>query len=111
MRLGDTNFFNLFSQVVRATNPNRDCDTWDVAGVHWQRERNVHWGANFSFSLEVHTLHHAARRGGWTLLVATEMWWPPDRRKTFRHGRWVHIIDGARNNILKWFADRERELD
>ncbi len=111
MRLGDNNFFNLFSRIVHATNPSRDRDQWEVAGVRWVRERNVHRGANFSFQIEVHTLHHPARRGGWTLLVATEMWWPPDRRKTFRHGRWVHLTQGARANVLKWFQEREKELE
>lgn len=111
MRLGDNNFFNLFSRLVHVTNPNRDCDKWEVAGVRWIWERNVHWGSNFSFQIEVHTLHHVARRGGWLLLVATEMWWPADRRKTFRHGRWIHLVEGARANVLRWFAERQDELE
>ncbi len=111
MRLGDNNFFNLFSRLVHATNPDRDRDRWEISGVHWMRERNVHWGPNFSFQIEVHTLHHAALRGSWLLLVVTEMWWPVDRRKTFRHGRWVHLVVGARANVLRWFAERQDELD
>ena len=111
MRLGDNNFFNLFSRLVHKSNPGRDRDSWEVAGVRWTRERNVHWRANFSFQIEVHTLHYAARRNGWLLLAATEMWWPENREKTFRHGRWIHVCEGARTNVLKWFAERERELE
>jgi hypothetical protein len=110
MRLGDINFFNLFARIAAATNKNRDCDAWRVAGVDWTRQRHIHWGPRYSFQIEVHELVSPGRIG-WQLLVAHEMWWPRDRVKTFRNGRWTHMSEGSKSKMLAWFAERQEELD
>jgi hypothetical protein len=110
MRLGDTNFFNLFARLAAASNKNRDCDSWRVADVTWTRARHVYWGPCYSFQIETHELVRPGR-GGWQLLVAHEMWWPEDRKKTFRNARWSHLAEGPRTKVLEWFKERERELD
>lgn len=110
MRLGDNNFFNLFGRLTAASNKDRDCDEWRVAGVHWIRQRHSSWCANTSWQIEVHTLRQGGRKA-WTLLFVHEMWWPPNREKTIRNARWVHLADGARNDVVRWFAEREAELN
>ena len=110
MRLGDTSFFNLFALVAGATNPDRTRDAWDVDHVHWTRERTSHRGPSYAFQIELHTLAHDGRRG-WTLLMGHETWWAPGKPDAFRNGRWVHLVKGARADVLKWFAKRETELE
>ena len=108
MRLGDTNFFNLFARLAAASNPDRDCDEWQVAGVAWRRQRHVHW-APLSFQIETHTLSHAARPR-WTLTFVHETWWSEDRGKAIRNTHWTHLESGDRREVLRWFAEREKSL-
>ena len=110
MRLGDTKFFNLFALVAATSNPDRTRDTWDVDHVHWTRERTSHCGPHYSFQIELDILSHDGRRG-WTLLMGHETWWTLGKADAFRNGRWVHLVKGARSDVLKWFAKREAELD
>lgn len=110
MRLGDANFLNLFSRVAARTNPDRDRDEWRTDGVHWLRQRFVNWNANLSFQIETHTLRHAAR-DAWTLLYVHEIWWGETRETTIRNAHWVRLERGSRKDVLRWFSDRERELD
>jgi hypothetical protein len=109
MRLGDNRFFNLFALVAAASNKDRMRDAWDVDRVHWIRERVSHGGPNWSLHIEVHTLDRAGR-GGWTLLVGRETWWEGGEADAFRNGHWVHLSRGTRDDVLKWFEAREREL-
>ena len=110
MRLGDSNFLNLFARLAAATNKNRDCDEWDVAGVHWIRQRHINWNATASFQIETHVLRQAGRKG-WTLLYAHETWWTEDRKRAFRNASWVHLSSGNRADVLRWFSERQDELD
>jgi hypothetical protein len=41
MRLGDNNFFNVFQRLAAASNENRDCDEWSMAGLRWRRQRHI----------------------------------------------------------------------
>lgn len=109
VRLGDNNFFNLFARVAAATNPDRDRDEWETSGVRWRRERNLRW-ATTSFQIETHELHHAAKPK-WTLLFVHETWWGPVRQKAIRNAHWTHLHDGNRHDVLRWFAERQEELD
>lgn len=110
MRLGDANFLNLFARIAAQSNSDRDCDAWRVAGVHWQRQRLVNWGAGFSFQIETHILMHAARIP-WSLLFVHELWWGETREKTIRNAHWVRLQKGSRRDVLKWFTDRELEIE
>lgn len=110
MRLGDRHFLNLFAQVASRANHDRDCDEWRVAGVDWQRRRLVNWSADVSFQIESHRLHHASRNA-WTLLYVHELWWGESRDKTIRNIQWVRLHRGARGDVLKWFKERESQLD
>jgi len=107
MRLGDRNFFNLFLGLASRTNPKRDCDEWEVAGVGWRRQRHVLWGS-VSYQLEIYELERKGR-GAWKLLFVREMWWSSDRREAIRDGCWTHLESGSRRDVLAWFAERERE--
>ncbi|MBI3677680.1 MAG: hypothetical protein HY243_13805 [Proteobacteria bacterium] len=109
MRLGDSKFQNLFALLVSATNKDRDCDEWRVAGVEWRRQRSVQW-APISFQIEIHQLTHTARPK-WTILSVHEIWWKRDRRKAIRNAYWTHLENGSRNDVLKWFRERQEELD
>jgi len=109
MRLGDTKFFNLFALIAAASNPDRTRDLWDIDHVTWRRERTSHRGPDCSFQIELHTLIHDGRHG-WTLLLGHETFWMPDRTDAFRNGRWVHLVKGARSDVIKWFEKQEREL-
>jgi len=108
MQLGNRQFFNLFLRLVTVANGNRDCDEWLFEGVRWRRNRHIHWGTT-SFQLEVHRLSHET--AGWTLLFGREIWWSADRRKAIRDSCWTHVEAGARRDVLKWFGDRERNLE
>lgn len=107
MQLGNRAFFNLFARVVTATNRNRDCDEWQIDGVHWQRERFAQWAAT-SFQVEVHRLAHT--RPAWTLLFVRETWWAANRSRAIRDACWTHLEAGSRRDVLKWFQAREAEL-
>ena len=108
MRLGDANFLNLFARIAAHANPGRD--EWRIEGVHWTRRRLVNWDASLSFQIEIHRLHYSAR-GPWTLLYVHEMWWSEDREKTIRNTHWVRLQSGSRKDVLKWFKDRESEME
>ena len=108
MRLGDSNFFNLFQRLAAASNRDRDCDQWNVEGVRWHRQRHIVW-SSVSHQLETHELIHAVRPK-WMLVLVHEIWWGSDRRKAIRNARWVHLQSGNRNDVLKWFAARESDL-
>jgi hypothetical protein len=109
VRLGDNNFFNLFKRLLASTNPDRDRDEWQIAGVTWRRKRSIQW-ASHSFQIETHELVHASRPR-WSLLLVQEVWWGTDRRKSIRNAHWVHLQNGARIDVLRWFAKRQEELD
>jgi hypothetical protein len=109
VRLGDTNFFNVFSLVAATTNPDRRCDAWTVGHVRWTRERTTHKGPTYTFQIELHTLTHDGRHG-WTLLLGHEIWWEAGAKDAFRNGRWAHLVKGSRTDVIKWFAAREEEL-
>ena len=109
MRLGDTSFFHLLERVAAATNSDRDCDEWQVAGVQRRRQRNIRWSQT-SFQIEVHELCQTARHP-WTLLFVHEIWWGADRRTAIRNARWTHFKNGTRGEVLAWFRDRQGELD
>lgn len=109
MRLGDNNFYNLFSRLVTASNPDRDCDEWNVEGVVWRRSRHIHW-APLSFQIETHRLAHAARPR-WSLVFVHETWWGENRGKAIRNAHWTHLEAGDRRDVLRWFSARESELD
>lgn len=109
MQLGNRQFFILFVRLVQASNPDRDCDEWQLAGVRWRRARHVHW-ASTSFQLEVHRLTHAARPS-WSLLFVRETWWASNRRRAIRDASWTHLESGSRRDVMKWFEQREVELD
>jgi hypothetical protein len=109
MRLGDNNFFNLFQQLAAATNANRDCAEWNVAGVNWRRQRHVTSGA-VSYQLEVHELRRTAGPK-WSLLFVHELWWGGDRRKAIRNVHWTHLQSGNRRDVLRWFQQRQDELE
>lgn len=109
MRLGDTKFFNLFALLATASNPGRK-DCWQCGEVSWSRERSTLRTAHYSYQLELHVLRRGGRRP-WTLLAAHETWWDQKRKDAFRNGRWVHLSEGTRQDVLKWFAAREAELE
>lgn len=109
MRLGDTRFFNLLALIAASSNPGR-ADHWQSDQVNWTRERLSHKGPRFECQIELLTLRHAGRRG-WTLLAGHETWWDGKKRDPFRNGRWVHLTEGTRRDVLKWFAAREADLD
>jgi len=109
MRLGDTSFFNLFALVASTSNPAR-ASRWQVAGVTWTRRVSRHAEADFTVQLDIHTLQQGGRHG-WTLLSVQESWWDGARRDPFRNGRWVHLTDGRRTDVLRWFGARQDELD
>ncbi|MBS0276489.1 MAG: hypothetical protein JSR81_02620 [Proteobacteria bacterium] len=109
MRLGDNNFYNLFSRLVTASNPDRDCDEWNVEGVVWRRSRHIHW-APLSFQIETHRLAHAARPR-WSLVFVHETWWGENRGKAIRNAHWTHLEAGDRRDVLRWFSARQAELD
>lgn len=109
MKLGNKVFFNLFARLVAATNSDRDCDEWLVAGVQWRRQRPSIW-ASTSFQIELHELRHAARPV-WTLLFVRETWWGADRSRVIRDACWTHLEKGNRGDVIRWFEERERELD
>ena len=110
MRLGDTKFFNLFALLASTSNPDRTRDRWEVSGVTWTRERTTRAGPDYFFQIEVHILRHSGRRG-WTLIAGHETWRDGAHKDAFRNGRWVHLVKGARADVLKWFAEQERELE
>jgi hypothetical protein len=109
MKLGNKVFFNLFSRLVAATNTDRDRDEWQVNGVHWRRQRHSLW-APTSFQIELHELRHTARPA-WTLIFVRETWWVTDRTRAIRDACWTHLEKGSRSDVLRWFAEREVELD
>src|SRR5579872_3174721 len=109
MRLGDTKFFNLFALIATSSNPRR-VDHWEADEVHWTRERCNHKGPHYVFQIELHTLRHRGRHR-WTLLAAHETWWDGVRRDAFRDGRWIHLTEGARSDVIKWFSAREAALE
>ncbi|HXS07814.1 MAG TPA: hypothetical protein VN723_13575 [Rhizomicrobium sp.] len=109
MRLGDTKFFNLLALVASSTNPSR-AESWQSDGVAWTRERTNHRGPLYSYQLELHTLQHKGRRP-WTLLTVHETWWDQKSGDAFRDGRWVRLSQGARQDVLNWFAARERGFE
>jgi len=109
MRLGDNRFFNLFALLAASTNPDRNCDSWQVGSVCWTRERTTHRAPHYSFQIEIHTLVRDGR-AGWILLMARETWWEGGKVDAFRNGHWVHLVRGARADVLGWFAAREKEL-
>jgi hypothetical protein len=98
MKLGNRQFFNAFAQLIAATNPDRDCEEWDVAGVHWRRERHIQW-ATKSYQLEIHRLCRKTRPS-WTLLFVREIWWSADRRKAIRDACWTHLESGSGRDVL-----------
>lgn len=106
MRLGDSNFFNLFQRLASRSNEDRDRDEWSVAGVCWRRQRHVHWS---SVSWQIDLRH--TTRPNWTLIFVHELWWNKDRRKSIRNARWAHVEVGDRRNVLNWFEDRQSELE
>ena len=108
MRLGDTKFFNLLALIASSSNPGR-ANHWQADQVSWTRERLSHRGPQHDFQIEIHTLKHGGRHG-WTLLAGHETWWDGKKCDPFRNGRWVHLTEGARRDVLKWFAAREAEL-
>lgn len=101
MRLGDSNFINLFQQLVASTNSDRNRDEWRVAGVAWSRQRIAQWTAGLSFQIETHRLHHA-HAGTWTLFVVHELWWGENRSKTIRNVHWARLEHGSAKDVLKW---------
>ena len=109
MRLGDNNFCNLFQRLVVHSNRDRDCDEWSVAGVRWRRHRHIHWSL-VSHQIEIHELAHAGRPK-WVLIFVHELWWGADRRRAIRNAHWVHLDSGDRRHVLRWFEDRQRELE
>jgi len=109
MRLGDKNFFNLFARLTAASNKDRDCGEWEFVGVRWQRRHHIEW-TTVSYQLETHELRHTARPR-WNLLFVHEIWWGADRRKAIRNAHWTHLESGNRRDVLKWFEERQRELD
>jgi hypothetical protein len=109
MRLGDAKFFNLFALLASISNPAR-ADQWQFADVTWAHERSSHRAASHSFQIDLHVLRHKGRRP-WTLLVARETWWEGGAREPFRDGRWVHLSDGARADVIKWFSFQEAALE
>ncbi len=106
MRLGDTKFFNLFALIVSTTNPDRACHAWQVGPVAWTRQRSSLNGPHYSFQIEIHTLVRSGRRG-WRIVVAHETWWADGKRDPFRNGQWVHVSQGARKDVERWFAEQE----
>ena len=109
MRLGDAKFFNLFALLASTSNPAR-ADRWQVDEVNWSRERTSQRAALHAFQIDLHILRHV-RRKPWTLLVARETWWEGNAREPFRDGRWVHLSEGARADVIKWFSAREAALE
>lgn len=109
MQLGNKTFFSLFVRLVAATNSNRDCEEWQVSGVRWRRQRHSLW-ASASFQIEMHELRHTARPT-WTFLFVRETWWSADRRRAIRDACWTHLESGNRRDVLRWFEEREKELD
>ena len=110
MRLGDTKFLNLFALLAVASCPDRECCAWRVEGVEWRRERMAHKGPDFIAQIETHILTRAGLNG-WALLIGHETWWDGRKHDAFRNGKWVHVVNGNRATILKWFAERERDLE
>jgi len=110
LKLGDTKFFNLFALVAAATNGDRTRDRWQSHGVDWRRERVSQRSAERAFQIELHTLVHSGRNG-WTLLMCHESWWDGVKPEPFRSSKWTHLARGNRAHVLKWFAERESELD
>jgi hypothetical protein len=108
MRLGDSKFFNLFALLASTSNPAR-ADRWQIDEVSWTRERTSHRAPRHSFQIEVHLLNRKGRYP-WTLMVARETWWEGGASQPFRDGRWVHILEGTRPDIIKWFSAREAAL-
>jgi len=108
MRLGDNKFYNLFTRLVAASNPDRDRDEWSHDGVHWRRSRHVHW-APLSFQIETYRLTHTARPR-WSLIFVHETWWGENRGKAIRNSHWTHLENGDRRDVLRWFSAQESQL-
>jgi hypothetical protein len=109
VRLGDNNFFNLFARLITASNPDRECDEWQVEGVRWRRQRHIRWAA-LSFQIETHELQRPAKPA-WRLIFVHETWWGADRRKAIRNTHWTHLAAGNRRDVLRWFGERQDEMD
>ena len=109
MRLGDRNFFNLFQRLVAASNPNHDCDQWEIKDTSWRRHRHLHWAA-LSFQLVAYEIEHGGH-AGWRLLFVRETWWPTNRQRAIRDTSWAHVEYGSRRDVITWFKSREQGLD
>lgn len=110
MRLGDRSFFNVCECLVAAARPQRECGDWEHKGVHWTMQRQSNLSSHASFQIETQRLHRPGR-SGWALLLVHEIWWGERRDKAVRNARWVHLASGSRKEVLKWFAERQRELE
>ena len=110
MRLGDRAFFNLCECLVAAARPKRECGEWDHKGVRFSLQRHSSLDGHSSFQIETQRLYRAGRNG-WALLLVHEIWWGEHRDKAIRNGRWVHFASGSRTEALKWFAERQKELE
>ena len=75
----------------------------------WRRQRNVHW-STLSYQIELHELQHTARPK-WRLIFVHEIWWGRSRSESIRNMHWTHLEGGNRRDVLKWFEDRQREMD
>ncbi len=106
MRLGDTKFFNLFALIASTANPDRSCHAWQVGPVSWSRQRSSFNGPRYAFQMDVHTLRCSGRQG-WCLIVGRETWWEEGRKDPFRNGQWVHVSQGRRKDVEKWFSEQE----
>lgn len=105
--LSDAAFFRVFDALADAGNPGLKLKSWDFAGAEWRRDRYSIAGADYSFVVEVFTIHHASRPR-WTLIAAKEHWWGAEQEGAIRSARWARPTSGRRADILTWFREQER---
>jgi hypothetical protein len=110
MRLGDRNFLNIFALLAANSNPGRTRHQWQVDGVSWTRERTSRQGPGYCAEVETFIISHTGK-ASWTLLCVHETWWEESQRKAFRNMRWVHLLNGARTDVVSWFSARQAILE
>jgi hypothetical protein len=103
----DSQLLPRWHRVYAASNPGLTRDSWEVDGVTWRRQRHSYWGADYSFQFEVHTLVREGRdKATWSLLVAVEHWWGPDRERGSRTVEWCRLLTGRAEAVQAWLKQK-----
>ncbi len=108
--LANTSFFRMFDLLVGSSNPGLKLDSWEVAGVQFERDRHSYGGHSYCFTIDLFLLTRPSRRG-WQFLVAKEYWWDGGHKRPLKTQHWSLPIAGSRRDIMTWLRERERALD